>query len=96
MSFSWLFVLVVGVALWLRGRARVVVVIGDGRARVTRGSLPAGVLDDLRSVAAMTPGARGRVELRGKGSNLSVRTPGLSEGVGQRARNVVHLRRHDV
>lgn len=96
MTFSWLFLIVIGIAVWVRLRARVVVEIGGGTARVVRGRLPAGVVDDLRMVAEMTPGVRGRVELRGKGSTLSVSTPGLPEGVGQRARNVVHLRRHDV
>lgn len=96
MSFSWLFLIVIGVAVWLRVRPRVVVEIADGGATLRRGQLPASVLEDLRLVAGMTPGVRGRVELRGKGPTLSVRTPGLPDGVGQRARNVVHLRRNDV
>jgi hypothetical protein len=95
-SFSWLFLVVIGVAVWLRARPRVVVRIADGDARTLRGRLPAAVLDDLRMVAEMTPDARGRVELRGKGEMLAVRTPGLPDGVGQRVRNVLHLRRNDV
>ncbi|MFN7144975.1 MAG: hypothetical protein ACK4YP_14455 [Myxococcota bacterium] len=96
MSLSWLFLAGIAVAVYVRMRARVVVHIAEGRARVVRGRLPAGVVEDLRAVASLTPGVRGRVELRGKGPTLSVRTPGLPDGVGQRARNVVHLRRNDV
>lgn len=96
MLLSWLFLLAIGVAVYLRLRARVVVEIAGGDARLRRGQLPGGVMEDLRAVASMTPGVKGRVELRGKGPTLSVRTPGLPDGVGQRARNVVHLRRNDV
>ncbi len=96
MSLSWLFLIVIGVAVYVRLRARVVVELAAGDARVLRGQLPADALDDLRSVARLTPEIRGRVELRGKGSSLSVRTPGLPEGVGQRARNALHLRRKDL
>lgn len=96
MTLAWLFVLVLGVAVWARARPRVVVRIEAGAARLVRGRLPASVLDDLQIVANMTPGVRGRVELSGKGPSLSIRTPGLPDGVGQRARNVVHLRRNDV
>ncbi len=96
MSFSWLFLLVIGLAVWVRLRPRVVIEIAGGDARVVRGRIPAGLVEDLRAVASLTPGVRGRVELRGKGGGLSIRTPGLPDGVGQRVRNVVNLRRRDV
>lgn len=97
MKLIWLLVLVVLVALMLaRMRARVVVLLRDGRAEVLRGSLPGGLLGDLHAVAELSPGASGRVEIRGKGTSLSVRTPGLPEGPAQRARNVIYLRRKDV
>lgn len=97
MKLLWLVVLVVLVVLTvLRMRPRIVVQIQGGRAQVKRGSLPGGLLGDLLAVAELTPGAAGRVEISGKGTSLSIRTPGLDEGVAQRARNVVYLRRHDV
>jgi hypothetical protein len=53
-------------------------------------------VEDLRAVAALTPEVSGRVEVRGRGPGLNVRTPGLPEGIGQRARNVIYLRRRDL
>lgn len=79
-----------------RTRARVVVRIEEGRARLVRGRLPGGLLGDLESVARMSPDVAGRVEIRGRGEHLSVRTSGLPDGPAQRARNVIHLRRDDV
>ena len=79
-----------------RLRQRIVVAIANGRAQVVRGTLPGGVIGDLQVVAELSAEAAGRVEIRGKGTSLSVRTPGLPEGPAQRARNVVYLRRHDV
>ncbi|MDP2316578.1 MAG: DUF3634 family protein [Pseudomonadota bacterium] len=97
MKIIWLLVLVALVVLTVvRMRARIVVQIAEGRAQVVRGSLPGGLLGDLHAVAELSPKVAGRVEIRGKGTSLSVRTPGLPEGPAQRARNVVYLRRHDV
>lgn len=97
MKIIWLVFLVALVVLTvMRMRARIVVQIADGRAQVVRGSLPGGLLGDLLAVAELSPGAAGRVEIRGKGTSLSIRTSGLDDGVAQRARNVVYLRRHDV
>lgn len=73
-----------------------VVRIGDGRAEVVRGRLPAGLAGDLDAVARLSPQVAGRVEVRGHGASLSVRTPGLPEGPAQRARNVLYLRRKDL
>lgn len=92
----WLLVVVVVVfAVWARP-ARVVVALEGGDARVVRGRLPGAVVEDLRIVASLTPGVSGRVELRGSGDGLDIRTPGLDEGVAQRVRNALHLRRRDV
>ncbi|MDP2304618.1 MAG: DUF3634 family protein [Pseudomonadota bacterium] len=97
MKILWLIVLVVLVVLSLvRLRPRIVVQIAGGRAEVVRGSLPGGLLGDLLAVAELSPGAAGRVEIRGKGTSLSIRTTGLDDAVAQRARNVVYLRRKDV
>jgi hypothetical protein len=84
------------VAAGLRMRPRLVIALEGGRARAVRGRVPGVVLADLEVVAQLTPGVSGRVELSGHGSGLRVRTPGLPEGVGQRARNVVHLRRREL
>lgn len=97
MSLVWivLIAIVLGALVW-RSRPRVVVRIGGGRAQVVRGRLPAGLAGDLDAVARLSPQAAGRVEVRGRGTSLSVRTPGLPEGPAQRARNVVYLRRKDL
>jgi hypothetical protein len=93
----WLALLAVIVAaVVIRMRPRVVIALEGGRVRVVRGRVPGVVLADLEVVASLTPGVSGRVELTGHGSGLRVRTPGLPEGVGQRARNVVHLRRREL
>jgi hypothetical protein len=89
-----LFAIVILYAMFSQARARVVVQLSGGDARCVRGTLPPGLLEDLRVVASLAPGVRGRVEIRGHGSALHVRTPGLPEGVSQQARNVVHLRRN--
>jgi hypothetical protein len=97
MKFLWIAVLVALVGMMVaRLRPRIVVSIANGRAQVVRGTLPGGVIGDLQVVAELSAEAAGRVEIRGKGSSLSIRTPGLAEEPAQRARNVVYLRRHDV
>lgn len=93
---SWIVLLAVIVAMILSQRARMVVRMEGGGVRVVRGRPPGALVEDLRVIAEMWPQVRGRVEIRGRGSGLSVRTPGLDEGVGQQVRNVVHLRRRDL
>lgn len=93
---TWILLLSIIVALVYAARPWAVVHLEGGAVRVARGRLPGALVEDLRVIAGMWPAARGRVELRGRGTGLSVRTPGLDEGIGQQVRNVVHLRRRDL
>ena len=87
------FALAVGAAFLIGDRPRVRVRIEGGQIRVTRGKLPFDLRADLEAIAQAQPEARGRVELRGRGDKLDLRTPGLDETAAQRVRNVVFIRR---
>ena len=74
-------------------RPGLVVAIEEGTARVKRGRPPPGLLGDLRDLCRDAGEVAGRVEVRGVGSKLDIRTPGLDEGMRQRVRNVVMIYR---
>jgi hypothetical protein len=84
---------VVLVVIKLLARPHTVVRIEGGRASVVRGRPPSGLMGELLDLAAHAPGAAGRIELLGGGHRLTLRTPGLDEGMAQRVRNVVFLYR---
>lgn len=87
--------LVAGIVVMMRvWSAHTVVRIAEGRARVVRGTPPRPLVHDLDEVARCAPDAAGWVEVRGKGSDLTLRVHGLGEHVGQRVRNVVLLYRN--
>lgn len=78
--------------VWFVSRPRVVVELGSGKARVTRGQLLPAALRDLKDVARHT-GATGRVEIRGRKATLKLGFRGLDDGTQQRLRNVLLLHR---
>lgn len=82
--------------IWLGRRPDVVVVLAEGRATVLKGDPARALVHDLEEIARFTPRARGRIEIRGSGDRLDLRTPGLDDGVGQRVRNVVLMRKHRI
>ena len=74
-------------------RPGLVVAVDRGAARLERGSPPPGLLGDLRDVCREAEEAVGRIEVRGVGAKLDIRTPGLDEGLRQRVRNVLMMYR---
>lgn len=76
--------------------AQLVFRVEGGRVETRRGSPPSDLLSDLRLIVASEPTLQGRVEISGHGEDLRVEAPGLPEGVTQRIRNVVMMRRRDL
>jgi len=85
-----------GAIAWAASRPQTTVEFAAGKAEVTRGRLPRGLADDLSSTMKLSPGARGRLEIRGRGETLKLKMVGLDEGTEQRVRNVVLLRKREL
>ncbi len=79
--------------VWFVSRPRIAIELQGGRAVLVRGALPPGLLSELKDVARQAPGEDGRVAIHGRGQTLKVTVTGLDEGIAQRVRNVVLLRR---
>ena len=80
----------------LGNRPHSVVTLGDGRAEQIRGDLPPALVSDFKDIARRRRDAAGRVEIRGEGETLDVKTKGLDDQAAQRVRNVVMVRRKQI
>jgi len=81
---------------WAASRPHTVVEFAPSKATVQRGKLPAGLSGELGGAMKLSPGASGRLEIRGRGETLKLRFSGLDEGTEQRLRNVVLLRKREL
>lgn len=81
---------------WAASRPHTVVELAPSKATVQRGKLPTGLVGELRGAMKLSPGASGRLEIRGRGETLKLSFSGLDEGTEQRLRNVVLLRKREL
>ncbi len=70
------------------GGGHLIVLEGD-LATCVRGDVPFRLLSDLADLC--DSGVQGRIELRGHGPDLRVRTRGMSEADEQRVRNIIMI-----
>lgn len=81
---------------WAASRPHTVVKLTTTKVSVERGRLPTGLSGELRGAMKLSPGASGRLDIRGGGETLKLSFSGLDEGTEQRLRNVVLLRKREL
>jgi hypothetical protein len=83
-----------GAFVFLVGRPHTLVRFEGRKAVLVRGTLPPGLLNDLKAVArGLEEGTSGRLGIHGQGGTLKLKLGGLPDFAAQRVRNVVLLQK---